>query len=152
MHIIQDTPPYTDTTAFWNYYWLREDGIPAVHMRYYFSESDSSFTSGYVYLFHSITEAIASPRSPVAESFIVGQNYPNPFNPTTTLPITLTKAGKVKITIYNNLGEVVTQEEHEFGPGEHSVPFDGSQWASGNYFAQVRTSEQIQSKRMTLVK
>lgn len=115
--------------------------------------TDPNFTEGLVTLTRLGTvDTPELPRGPVAESFTVGQNYPNPFNPTTSLPITLQQAGNVEITIYNELGEVVSSETRTFGPGNHTVGFDGSAWASGNYFASVKAGDQLQTKRMTLVK
>ncbi|MFH1734296.1 MAG: T9SS type A sorting domain-containing protein, partial [bacterium] len=58
----------------------------------------------------------------------------------------------VEVTIYNELGAVVSYEQYSFGPGNHTIAFDGNAWASGNYFAQVKAGEQLQTKRMTLLK
>jgi hypothetical protein len=114
--------------------------------------TDPNFTQGYMTIGRIGTLSADPVRGPVASKFTLGQNYPNPFNPTTSLPISLEKAGSVEITVYNELGEIVSSETQYFGPGNHAIGFDGSAWASGNYFAQVRADGQLQTKRMTLVK
>jgi hypothetical protein len=145
-------PPTTTETSFYYYEWITQSGIPAMTMWSNMDETEPEFTLG------GVSFAIAGPvstdpiRGPIASSFTVGQNYPNPFNPTTSLPISLENAGNVEITIYNELGEVISSEVRTFGPGNHTVGFDGSAWASGNYFAQVKAGDQLQTKRMTLVK
>ena len=40
--------------------------------------------------------------------FALGQNYPNPFNPSTTIPVSIPTAARVKIVIYNTLGQEIT--------------------------------------------
>lgn len=44
----------------------------------------------------------------VVQDFYLQQNYPNPFNPSTTIPVKLKKAGKVRIDIFNAAGTKVT--------------------------------------------
>jgi hypothetical protein len=139
------------SSEFVGYMWYNQHGVKVGEISSDFGVTDPNFTSGTVNCADA-SVPVDPIRGPVAESFFVGQNYPNPFNPTTSLPISLEKAGTVEITIYNELGEVVSSETRSFGPGNHTVGFDGSAWASGNYFAQVKTDGQLQTKRMTLVK
>ncbi len=146
------TPPIVTETSYWSYAWVTENGTPVVTMTSDPNETDPNFTQGTVSLLSFGTVATEPVRGPIANSFSLGQNYPNPFNPTTSLPISLEQAAEVEITIFNELGEVISRNSYEFGPGQHTVPFNGNRWASGNYFAQVRAGEQLLTKRMTLVK
>ena len=136
---------------FVSYLWYNQHGVKVGEMSSDFGVTDPNFTSGTVNV-ADVAEAVDPIRGPVADNFSVGQNYPNPFNPTTSLPISLEKSGTVEITIYNELGEVVSSETRSFSPGNHSVGFDGSAWASGTYFANVRTNDQQITKKMQLVK
>jgi photosystem II stability/assembly factor-like uncharacterized protein len=99
-----------------------------------------------------ITSAKETILNQIPDKYSIGQNYPNPFNPTTSLLVSLQQAGKVELTIYNQLGKVVSHEAFEFGPGTHAVSIDGSGWASGSYFANVKAGDVSQTKRMTLLK
>jgi hypothetical protein len=140
------------TSATVGYDWITAAGIPVASSQTLDGNTNPNFTQGYVSYTTYSAQAAEPVRGPVADNFRVGQNYPNPFNPTTTLPISLQQASIVEVTIYNELGEVVSHEEFSFGPGEYTVPFDGSAWASGNYFANVKAGDVSQTKRMTLVK
>ena len=44
----------------------------------------------------------------VPKQYELYQNYPNPFNPTTTIRYGLPKESRVKIIVYNILGEMIT--------------------------------------------
>ncbi len=136
----------------WNYFWWSEDLGSSVHYSCDGVCDSPEFTNGDLSVISPTTTSVDPVGAPLAESFSVGQNYPNPFNPTTSLPISVIQAGKVEITVYNQLGEVVSSKEYQLSPGTHDIGFDGSAWASGNYFAQVRNNEQSQTLRMTLVK
>ena len=87
------------------------------------------------------------------------QNYPNPFNPTTKIKYTLPKEGIVKITIYNSLGQRVTELVNEFKqPGAYIVEFNarlakqGADFPSGIYFYQLESNGIVLTGRMLLIK
>ncbi|MFC2088139.1 SBBP repeat-containing protein [Calditrichota bacterium] len=66
------------------------------------------------------------------------QNYPNPFNPVTNICYDLPKASKVKLEIYNSLGQRVAVLVNEYKPaGLHTIPFDGTNLASGIYYYRI---------------
>ena len=147
--IIPPLPPNTTETV--GYVWLTEQGAGAVSITGSAGVVSPNFTEGHVAMISSTVNA-DPPRGPIAENFSVGQNYPNPFNPTTSLPITLNQTASLEIKIYNELGELVSSETQTFGPGSHTIGFDGSAWASGSYFAQVKNGSQQVTKKMQLVK
>ncbi|MBU0507232.1 T9SS type A sorting domain-containing protein [bacterium] len=115
-------------------------------------EADPNFTQGYLSAAATTPLAIETPRGPLAENFRIGQNYPNPFNPSTTLPVELTKTGSVTLKIYDETGRLVSSEEFELPMGQHNLPVDGANWATGTYFARVTASGQSQTVKMQLVK
>ncbi|NOX66404.1 MAG: T9SS type A sorting domain-containing protein, partial [Chlorobi bacterium] len=71
----------------------------------------------------------------VPKKYELSQNYPNPFNPSTTIKFSLPKNSKVRLDIYNMLGEsVTTLIDKEMDAGFQSVQFNASNLASGIYF------------------
>jgi hypothetical protein len=70
--------------------------------------------------------------------FALYQNYPNPFNPTTTFKYQLPTDSRVKLTIYNVLGQVVSVLLDEIQEsGYKSLEWDGGPVASGMYFCRL---------------
>jgi photosystem II stability/assembly factor-like uncharacterized protein len=69
--------------------------------------------------------------------FMVYQNYPNPFNPSTVISFTLHMQSKVRLTIYNLLGQTVTTLiDCDFAAGLHSVTWN-SNASTGIYFYHI---------------
>ena len=91
-------------------------------------------------------------------SFMLRQNYPNPFNPTTTISYTLPRTLRVRLSIYNVLGEeVVTLVDGVRAIGEHQVVWDGrsfsgSQVASGMYWYRLQASDFNAQRKMLLLR
>lgn len=90
----------------------------------------------------------------VVSEFALYQNYPNPFNPTTTISFSLPATNKVKLTVYNMLGQkVATLLDNQVMPsGNHSVAFDASKLASGTYIYRLEAGNVSATKKMTLIK
>ncbi len=87
------------------------------------------------------------------EQFVLAQNYPNPFNPSTNISFNIKEAGFVTLKVYNLLGqEVATLLEGSVSSGYHSLVFDASLLSSGMYLYQIQFGDNIQSKRMMLIK
>ncbi|RMG20289.1 MAG: T9SS C-terminal target domain-containing protein [Methanobacteriota archaeon] len=93
-----------------------------------------------------------------AQKYHLYQNYPNPFNPTTTISYDLPKAGQVKLTIYNMLGQKIKSLiNHRQLPGQYSVTWDGkddlgNEVPSGIYLYQLQVGNSIQAKKMILTR
>ena len=90
---------------------------------------------------------------PVPVEFGLAQNYPNPFNPVTTIEYALPEAARVRIEVFNILGQVVdvlvdAQQE----VGYHTVRWDGGEAASGVYFYRIAAGDFAATKRMVLMK
>jgi hypothetical protein len=87
------------------------------------------------------------------DKFELNQNYPNPFNPTTILSYTLKTDGKVKLTVYNLVGQVVQVLVNEYQPsGYYEYTFDASELPAGIYLYKLQLGDYSSVKRMTLIK
>ncbi len=90
-------------------------------------------------------------------------NYPNPFNPETWIPFDLAETSRVRISIYNEAGELA--RELNLGtlpPGAYRSRQKAAYWdgrnalgervASGIYFARIQTESFTAQRRMLLLK
>jgi len=86
-------------------------------------------------------------------SFYLDQNYPNPFNPSTSLEFGISELGFVSLKVFDMLGkEVALLVNEKLSPGKYQVKFDGSSLPSGVYFYRLTAGENIETKRMMLLK
>ena len=86
------------------------------------------------------------------------QNYPNPFNPTTAIEFSLVRSGRVKLEVFNLLGQTVrTILDENYPAGRHTVTWDGTtddgrRVASGVFFYRLSSNEQSLTRKMILMK
>ncbi len=81
------------------------------------------------------------------------QNYPNPFNPNTTISYCLPERGNVKLTIYNSLGQVISELVNEEKPaGNFSVQFNAANLPSGVYLYTLKSGGFVETKKLAVVK
>ena len=86
-------------------------------------------------------------------SFTLDQNYPNPFNPSTTITYSLEQAGLVSLSIYNALGQRVTQLVNKSqSPGRYNVQWDASIAPTGIYYYRLEVGDVSLTRKMTLIK
>jgi len=89
----------------------------------------------------------------IPTTYNLEQNYPNPFNPSTTIKFSLPEAANVKLTIYNTLGQKITELVNTtLEAGRYSYRWDASDVASGIYIYELRTDKFISTKKMILMK
>lgn len=85
--------------------------------------------------------------------FQLYQNYPNPFNPTTRIMYSIPKVSRVKIIVYDILGnEITTLVNEEKYPGHYNVNFNGMNISSGIYFYRLITKSSSITKKFLLLK
>ncbi len=113
-----------------------------------FDVSDGVFT-----VFDTLT-AISTGSEFTVSAFQLQQNYPNPFNPATAISYQLATISKVRLTVYNTLGQVVSVLVNQTQqPGAYTVRFDGRGLASGIYLYRIETSSGfMQTKKMILIR
>lgn len=87
------------------------------------------------------------------KAFSLDQNYPNPFNPTSTISYKIPLSEKVKLSVYNSIGEVISVLVDEWQEsGEYKVEFNGENFPSGVYFYLLEYNNGRQTKKMVLLR
>jgi hypothetical protein len=85
--------------------------------------------------------------------FRLEQNYPNPFNPTTRITYAIPEQSHVSLRVYNELGQLVaTLVDESQSPGERTVEFNGARLASGIYFYALSAGNNVDVKKLILLK
>lgn len=93
-----------------------------------------------------------------ADLFTLSPNYPNPFNATTRLNYTVGRPGRVRVMIYNLLGEKVkTLLDKDSSTGQYQISWNGVDesnrpMASGVYFIKMEADRQVVSRKMLLLR
>ena len=94
----------------------------------------------------------------IPENLFLSYNYPNPFNTETNILYKLTEPGKVRIKIFNQLGQLILQETtlqvstdwcnfHWNGLNDDGIPA-----TSGIYFYQINRDAYYSSGKMLLIR
>ncbi len=90
----------------------------------------------------------------VPAQYALEQNYPNPFNPITVIEFSLPEdVSNVKLTIYNMLGEKITDIVNtSLKAGKYQYQWNASNVATGMYIYELRTDKFVSVKKMLLLK
>ena len=101
----------------------------------------------------TVPEAVGD-QVALPESMTLLNPYPNPFNSTAQIPFELSASARVELSVYNLLGQKVATlvNPQEYTAGRHQVAWDASGVTSGLYFVKLTSGEQVQTKKLLLVK
>ena len=136
------------------------------------STLDNESSSEFYRRFESITERLDSTiiahigisdrksrdESLVPTEYALYQNYPNPFNPTTRIRYDLPEDVRVRISVFNTLGQFVAQlTDNMQAAGTYTILWDGknavgNDVASGMYIYQIEAGSFVDAKKMLLLK
>ena len=113
-----------------------------------------------IYLLDRDGEAVSAIENiqQLPTTFSLHQNYPNPFNAQTIIPYQLPQAGKVQLVIYDIAGQKVRTLMDKTQPtGPYRIVWNGRDdadraVASGVFFYRLSTEDQVQTRRMLLLK
>jgi len=132
-----------------------------------FSYTDEAVEAGYTYYyklaalsnsgitreFNPIEVEVKTPRT-----HELHQNYPNPFNPVTTIRYELARQVRVRIKVYNLLGQEIKDifDGHKKA-GYHVIQWDGTDSfgnpvGSGIYIYRIIAGEFTRAKKMMLIR
>ncbi len=94
---------------------------------------------------------VSSISKPVA--YELQQNFPNPFNPSTMIRFGIPENARVRLTIYNQIGEQVAELVNgQLESGYHQVIWNAANMSSGVYFYQIKTEKYSSVKKLLLLK
>ncbi|MBC7863692.1 MAG: T9SS type A sorting domain-containing protein, partial [Bacteroidia bacterium] len=83
--------------------------------------------------------------------FVVGQNFPNPFNGHTFFGVSLSKAGKVSLSVSNMIGQKLMETNAgTLNQGMHNLSLDCSSLSAGVYFYTVNVDGKSVTKKMII--
>jgi formylglycine-generating enzyme required for sulfatase activity len=106
----------------------------------------------------SLTVDQTAPSAPdYADAPALLRNYPNPFNPSTTIPYELQRAARVRLEIYNALGQnIATLIDAERPAGHHRAVWNGLDGrgqgvATGIYIYRLTVDGLASSQRMVMI-
>lgn len=95
---------------------------------------------------------------PYPFTYALHQNFPNPFNPETKIYFDIPEKNRVKIIVYNILGQKVRTLVNEvYLPGKYVIMWDGKDDAgrlvpSGTYIVRMKSGDFISSRKMLLLR
>jgi len=95
----------------------------------------------------------AEALSEIPRRYTLEQNYPNPFNPITTIRYGIPEPVRVRLEVYNTVGQrikVLVDEEKQ--AGFHQVIFDANDLSSGVYFYRLQAGNYTMMKRAVLLR
>ncbi len=85
--------------------------------------------------------------------FSLLQNYPNPFNGETTISYLLPTASRVRLSVYNVLGQEVAELVNTLMPaGRHLARVNANNFSSGVYIYRLQTETVTLQRKMVVIK
>ena len=94
----------------------------------------------------------------IPSKYNLEQNYPNPFNPETVISYQIPQSGQTKLTIYNQLGQVMRILVNDVkSAGQYKILWNGldqngNQVANGVYFYRLDSNVFTQTRKMVLMR
>ncbi len=122
------------------------------------SGSSTILNGGFWHSVRSMTTGVEPGRDLLPTEFVLHTNYPNPFNPSTTIRFDLPEAGRVRLIVYNTLGQEVRHLVNgRMEAGRHRVEWDGTndrgvRISSGIYIYRMLYGHMIKSRKMMVLK
>lgn len=100
-----------------------------------------------------ITSISADEKKVIPLENFLFQNYPNPFNSNTIINYQIDNDIRVKISVYNILGEKIETLIDEYkNAGIYSLSFNANDLPSGIYIYTMETNNTVLTKKLTILK
>jgi hypothetical protein len=79
--------------------------------------------------------------------------YPNPFNPETTIRYDVSRAGHVRLEVFDLLGRLVSLlVDEELSPGTYTAAFHARRFDTGTYFCRLTTLTGVSTQRIIFLR
>lgn len=87
-------------------------------------------------------------------NFAINTLYPNPFNPITSIDYSVEKAGNLRLSVYNILGQevAVLYNGYQTEGESFSIKWDAHLFSSGVYFVHMAMNGQVETMKAMVVK
>jgi hypothetical protein len=96
---------------------------------------------------------IGPETAPAPFTYALDQNYPNPFNPTTAIPYSIRDRVRVRLDVYNILGQRVARlVDGVQDPGQYKAIFEVTTLSSGIYFYKIEAGPFSLTRKMVILK
>ncbi|HCV43446.1 MAG TPA: hypothetical protein DGH68_08165 [Bacteroidetes bacterium] len=103
-------------------------------------------------LLSSLPTGVEEERRSLPDWFMLHQNFPNPFNPTTHIPYSLSRSGRVALKVFDIAGRgVVTLVDQSQTAGLHIAEFEATSLASGVYVYRLEVEGRVIACRKALL-
>lgn len=111
-----------------------------------------------LYSIGNSTDATFTDNQILPDNLILAPPHPNPFNNYVNISFDLIRSGRVKLDIYNILGQNVKNlTDEKYGAGKHEIRWDGSdsrgiKLPSGIYFIRLKSENTERIQKALLMK
>jgi hypothetical protein len=159
--LIENAPPWNSNLPWYienPYYHTREDTPERVNLPLVTKIAKLTLGTIACLTSPSLTDLARFEPVKMPEQFLLLPNYPNPFNTTTTIPYVLSTGSQMDLTVYNLQGQLVAGLYHGWqSAGAHqlnwrAVDAHGNELPSGMYLLRFKVQNQLESRKIMLIK
>ncbi len=138
------------TSETHDYSWLDNSVEPGMSYQYRLGDVDHANT---IVWHDAVDITVSEELAHMPAEFGLQSAFPNPFNPTLTIRYDLTESAKTSVKILDLAGQTVAVLDNGFrAAGSHELQWRADDAASGIYFVQLQSGDQLDFQKVLLVK
>lgn len=100
-----------------------------------------------------VVQSTSAPSLELEPALTVHPNFPEPFSTSSTVHVTVPRAGRVRVEVYDALGRrVAVLHDGDREAGTFGLTFGRSSWSSGPYFLRVRANDRQRIEPFTVIR
>lgn len=101
----------------------------------------------------TIASVTAAEKNTIPKDYSISQNYPNPFNPATVIDYYLPKESRVRLVVFNILGQEIAELVNStIAAGAYKIQWNAKNYPSGVYFYTIKAIAAGDGKAFTETK